>query len=68
MEKFGDGQKKMEGHCSKGQSSQRAVVPLEEEEEDEEEEEEEVKADTREPSPKYLKNMVHGQRCANYCN
>jgi hypothetical protein len=33
MEKFGDGQKKMEGHCSTGQSSQRAVVPVVEEEE-----------------------------------
>jgi hypothetical protein len=29
MEKYGDGQKKMEGHCSTGQSSQRAVVPVE---------------------------------------
>jgi hypothetical protein len=33
MEKDGDGQKKMEGHCSTGQSSHRAVVPVEEEEE-----------------------------------
>jgi hypothetical protein len=33
MEKYGDGQKKMEGHCSTGQSSHRAVVPVEEEEE-----------------------------------
>jgi hypothetical protein len=32
MEKYGDGQKKMEGHCSTGQSSHRAVVPAEEEE------------------------------------
>jgi hypothetical protein len=31
MEKYGDGQKKMEGHCSTGQSSHRAVVPVEEE-------------------------------------
>jgi hypothetical protein len=30
MEKDGDRQKKMEGHCSTGQSSQRAVVPVEE--------------------------------------
>ena len=29
----------MEGHCSTGQSPQRAVVPMEEEEEEEEEEE-----------------------------
>jgi len=29
----------MEGHCSTGQSSQWAVVPMEEEEEEEEEEE-----------------------------
>jgi hypothetical protein len=35
MEKYGDGQKKMEGHCSTGQSSHRAVVPVEEEEEEE---------------------------------
>jgi len=28
----------MEGHCSTGQSPQRAVVPMEEEEEEEEEE------------------------------
>jgi hypothetical protein len=33
MVKDGDRQKKMEGHCSTGQSSQRAVVPMEEEEE-----------------------------------
>ena len=32
--------KKMEGHCSTGQSPQWAVVPMEEEEEDEVEEEE----------------------------
>jgi ribosomal protein L12E/L44/L45/RPP1/RPP2 len=31
----------MEGSCSKGQSPQRAVVPVEEEEEEEEEEKEE---------------------------
>jgi hypothetical protein len=31
MEKYGDGQKK-KGHCSTGQSSHRAVVPVEEEE------------------------------------
>jgi hypothetical protein len=31
MEKDGDRQKKMEGHCSTGQSSHRAVVPVEEE-------------------------------------
>ena len=30
----------MEGHCSTGQSPQRAVVPMEEKEEEEEEEEE----------------------------
>jgi len=29
----------MEGHCSKGQNPQWAVVPMEEEEEEEEEEE-----------------------------
>jgi hypothetical protein len=34
MEKDGDRQKKMEGHCSTGQSSHRAVVPVEEEEEE----------------------------------
>jgi hypothetical protein len=32
MEKDGDRQKKMEGHCSTGQSSHRAVVPVEEKE------------------------------------
>jgi len=32
--------KKMEGHCSTGQSPQWAVVPVEEQEEEEEEEEE----------------------------
>jgi hypothetical protein len=32
MEKDGDRQKKMEGHCATGQSSHRAVVPVEEEE------------------------------------
>jgi hypothetical protein len=31
VEKDGDRQKKMEGHCSTGQRSQRAVVPVEEE-------------------------------------
>jgi ribosomal protein L12E/L44/L45/RPP1/RPP2 len=31
----------MEGSCSRGQSPQRAVVPVEEEEEEEEEKEEE---------------------------
>ena len=35
--------KKMEGHFSKGQSPQWAVVPMEEEEEEEEEEVEEEK-------------------------
>ena len=30
--------RKMEGHCSTGQSPQRDVVPMEEEEEEEEEE------------------------------
>ena len=33
------GRKKMEGHCSTGQSPQWAVVPMEEEEEEEEKEE-----------------------------
>jgi hypothetical protein len=33
MERVGDRQEKMEGHCSTGQSPQRAVVPMEEEEE-----------------------------------
>ena len=33
--------KKMEGHCSTGQSPLRAVEPIEEEEDEEEEEEEE---------------------------
>jgi len=40
--------KKMEGHCSTGQSPQWAVVPMEEDEEEgeeEEEEEEEEKSD-----------------------
>ena len=41
MERVGDRQGKMEGHCSTGQSPQRAVVPMEEKEEEEEEEEEE---------------------------
>ena len=31
--------RKMEGHCSTGQSPQRAVVPMEEEQEQEQEEE-----------------------------
>jgi hypothetical protein len=44
MEKYGDGQKKMEGHCSTGQSSHRAIVPVEEEEEEEEEEEDTERA------------------------
>jgi hypothetical protein len=34
MEKVCDRQKKMEGHCSTGQRSQRAVVPVEGEEEE----------------------------------
>ena len=33
--------KKMEGHCSTGQSPQCVVVPMEEEDEEEEEKEEE---------------------------
>ena len=33
MERDSDRQKQMEGHCSTGQGSQRAVVPMEEEEE-----------------------------------
>jgi hypothetical protein len=37
MERVGDGQEKMEGSCSTGQSPQWAVVPVEEEEEEEEE-------------------------------
>ena len=32
MERDSDRQKQMEGHCSTGQGSQRAVVPMEEEE------------------------------------
>ena len=32
MERVGGRQEKMEGHCSTGQSQQRAVVPVEEEE------------------------------------
>jgi hypothetical protein len=32
MERVGDGQKKMEGYCSTGQSPQWAVVSIEEEE------------------------------------
>jgi len=31
MERVSDGQKKMEGYCSTGQSPQQAVVPMEEE-------------------------------------
>ena len=38
METVGGRWKKMEGHCSTGQSPQGAVVPMEEEEEEEEEE------------------------------
>jgi hypothetical protein len=38
MERVGDREEKMEGSCSKGQSPQWAVVPIEEEEEEEEEE------------------------------
>ena len=34
MERVGGRQKKMEGHCSTGQSPQWAVVPMEEEGED----------------------------------
>ena len=41
MERVDGRQKKMEGHCSTGQSPQWAVVPMEEEEEEEEQEEEE---------------------------
>ena len=37
MERVGVTQVKMEGHCSRGQSPQWAVVPMEEEEEEEEE-------------------------------
>ena len=33
MERLGGRQEKMEGHCSTGQSTQWAVVPMEEEEE-----------------------------------
>jgi len=32
MERVGDREDKMEGHCSTGQSPQRAVAPMEEEE------------------------------------
>jgi hypothetical protein len=32
MGRVGDRQDKMEGHCSTGQSPQRAVVPMEEDE------------------------------------
>jgi hypothetical protein len=32
MERVGDRWEKMEGYCSTGQNSQRAVVPMEEEE------------------------------------
>ena len=41
MKRDGDRKDKMEGHCSTGQSPQRAVAPMEEEEEAEEEEKEE---------------------------
>ena len=34
MDRVGSRQEKMEGHCSTGQSPQRAVVPMEEEEEE----------------------------------
>ena len=34
MERVGGRQEKMEGHCSTGQSTQWAVVPMEEEEEE----------------------------------
>jgi hypothetical protein len=34
MERVGDRWEKMDGSCSTGQSSQRAVVPVEEEEEE----------------------------------
>ena len=34
MDRVGDKQGKMEGHCSTGQSPQRAVAPMEEEEEE----------------------------------
>jgi hypothetical protein len=40
MERVGDRWETMEGYCSAGQSSQRAVVPVEEEEAEGEEEEE----------------------------
>ena len=33
MERVGDREGKMEGHCSTGQSPQRAAAPMEEEEE-----------------------------------
>jgi hypothetical protein len=55
MERAGDRQNKMEGHCSTGQSPRGAVAPMEEEEgkkdegkkeEEEEEEEEEVHGET----------------------
>jgi hypothetical protein len=39
MDRVGKKKKKMEGHCSTGQSPQCAVVPMEEEEGEEEEEE-----------------------------
>ena len=38
MERVGDRQDKMEGHCSTGQSPQQAVVPMGEEEGEGEEE------------------------------
>ena len=34
MDRVGDRRDKMEGHCSTGQSPQRAVAPMEEEEEE----------------------------------
>jgi len=45
MERDSDRQKQMEGHCSAGQGSQRAVVPMEEEEEEEEEKKKKKKKD-----------------------
>jgi hypothetical protein len=38
MERDGDRQEKMEGHCSTVQNPQRAVVPMEEEEEEDDDE------------------------------
>ena len=50
MERVGDRQEKMEGHCSIGQSPQWAVVPMEEEEEEEKEEEKEKKKNLKNKS------------------